>query len=73
MEQVLERHGLKEMYKVNKTGIKDDHAPVIVLECKIKKHWKPLEKVILDGGAGVNVMSERVCQLLGLTYKPTPF
>ena len=53
--------------------MRDDQAPVVALECKIRKYWETLEKVTLDGGAGVNVMSEKVCQLLGLTCAPTPF
>ena len=73
VEKILEQQGLKEAYEVNRTGIRDDQAPVVSLECKIRKHWKPLDKVTLDGGAGVNVMSARVCKLLGLTCKAAPF
>ena len=73
VEQVLEQQGLKEMYEINRTGIRDDQAPVEALECKIRKHWKNLSKVTLDGGAGVNVMSEKARKLLELTCVPSPF
>ena len=61
------------MYEINRTGIRDDQAPVVALECKIRKHWKNLSKVTLDRGAGVNVMSEKVRKLLELTCVPAPF
>ena len=73
VEQVLEQQGLKEMYEINRTGIRDYQAPIVALECKIRKHWKNLNKVTLDGGAGVNVMSERIRKLLELTCIPAPF
>ena len=59
IEQRLEKEGLKLAYEVNKTGIRDDQALVVLVECKIRKHWKAIDKATLDGGAGVNIMSER--------------
>ena len=38
VEEMLERQGLKDAYEINKTGVRDDHAPVIRVECKIHKH-----------------------------------
>ncbi|MCO5597157.1 hypothetical protein L7F22_051233 [Adiantum nelumboides] len=60
LEEYLEKEGLKIAYEVNRASIKDDKAPVIHVDYKIRKHWKPIEKATLDGGAGVNVMSEQV-------------
>ena len=34
----LEKEGLKTAYEVNTTGIRDDQAPVVLVECKIRKH-----------------------------------
>ena len=73
LEELLEKEGLKTAYEVNRASIRDDRAPVINVDCKIRKHWKPVEKATLDGGAGVNVMSERVRKRLGLQSKPAPF
>lgn len=73
MDKILEEQGWKEAYELNKSGIRDDQAPIIAVECKIRKHWKPVERVTLDGGAGVNVMSERVRRLLDLQVKAAPF
>ena len=60
MGKILEEQGLKESYELNKTRIRDDQAPIIQVECKVRKHWKSIDKVTLDGGAGVNVMSKKV-------------
>ena len=73
IEKRLEKEGLKTAYEVNKTGVRDDQAPVVLVECKIRKHWKAIDKATLDGGAGVNIMSERVRKLLELKCKPAPF
>lgn len=73
VEEMLEKEGLKTAYELNKTSIRDDQAPVVPVEYKIRKHWKPIEMATLDGGAGVNIMSERVRKYLGLQYKPAPF
>ena len=59
--------------EVNKTGIRDDQAPIVLVECKNRKHWKAIDKATLDGGAGVNIMSKRVRKQLDLKYKPAPF
>lgn len=65
--------GPKTIFEVNRTEIRDDQAPVIRVECKIRGRWKPVDKATLDGGAGVNIMSERVRKQLGLQCKPAPF
>lgn len=57
---LLKQQGLKEAYKINKTGIRDDQALVIQVDCKERKHWKMIDKVTLDGGARVDVISKRV-------------
>ena len=38
IEKRLEKEGLKTAYEVNKTGMRDDQAPVVLVECKIRKH-----------------------------------
>ena len=73
LEELLEKEGLKTAYEINRASIRDDRAPVISVDCKIRKHWKPVEKATLDGGAGVNVMSEKVRKQLELQSKPAPF
>ena len=60
LEELLEKEGLKTAYEIKRASIRDDRAPVISVDCKMRKHWKPIEKATLDGGAGVNVMSEKV-------------
>ena len=57
VEVLLEQQGFKEAYEIKKTGIRDDQAPIICVECKRKKHWKLLERVNLLRGAGVNVLT----------------
>ena len=73
IEQQLKKEGLKLAYEVNKTGIRDDQAPVVLVECKIRKHWKAIDKATLDGGAGVNIMSERIKKQLDVKCKSAPF
>ena len=46
--------------------IKDDQVPTIQVECKVKKHWKPVHGVVVDGGAGVNIMDEHTRRALGI-------
>ena len=58
LERLLEIEGLKTTYELNQTCLMDDRAPVSALECKIRKHWKPVEIATLDGGAWVNIMFE---------------
>ena len=54
--------------------LKDDQVPVIQLDCKIRKHWRPVSDVVIDGGAGVNIMSEQTRRNLGITnVKDAPF
>ena len=48
LERLLEIEGLKTAYEINQTGLRDDRAPVITVECKIRKHWKPVEIAMLD-------------------------
>ncbi|MCO5591343.1 hypothetical protein L7F22_045325 [Adiantum nelumboides] len=46
--------------KVEVPKIKIDEVPVIQVDYKNKKQWKPLSGVILDGGAGVNIIGEHM-------------
>ena len=39
-------------------SIKDYQIPTIQVDCKAKKQWKTFTRVVVDGGAGVNVMLE---------------
>ncbi|MCO5575419.1 hypothetical protein L7F22_029220 [Adiantum nelumboides] len=60
--------------KVDTPQIKDDEVPTIQLYYKNKKQWKPLTSVILDGGAGVNIIGEHMKDRMGITnIKPAPF
>ncbi|MCO5567015.1 hypothetical protein L7F22_020698 [Adiantum nelumboides] len=72
VEKMLERQGLMTAYEVNKTNLRDDQAPVIRLECKIRKHWKTVDQATLDGGTGVNIMSKALRKHLDLKLKPAP-
>ena len=38
LEELLEKEGLKTAYEINRASIKDDRAPVISVDCKIRKH-----------------------------------
>lgn len=38
VDKTLEDQGWKEAYELNKMGIRDNQAPIIGLECKIRKH-----------------------------------
>lgn len=71
--KILENQGLKEAYELNKTRIRDDQALVIQVDCKVKKHWKQVEKGTLDGGAGVNVMSKKPKKMLDIKVREAPF
>ena len=56
---VLEQVGVKNLQEVNRTCIKDDQAPMVAMEWKIKKQQKPIKKVTLDKGVGVSLMSKK--------------
>ena len=54
--------------------VKNNQVPVIQVECKVKKHWKLVTNVVIDGGAGVNIMFEYTRRNLGITnMKEAPF
>lgn len=54
--------------------IKDDQVLIIQVDCKVWKHWKPVHNVVIDGGAGVNIMAEHTRSNLGITdMKEAPF
>ena len=38
VEGFFKQQGLKEAYEINKLGIRDYQAPVIQVDCKVKKH-----------------------------------
>ena len=53
--------------------IRDYQVPKIRVDYKARKHWRTLIGVVVDGGAGVNVMSEHTKKVLGITIvKLTP-
>ena len=63
-----------EVMSATTATIKDDQVPTIQVECKIKKHWKPVQGVVVDGGASVNIMDEHTRRKLGITeMKEAPF
>lgn len=76
-ESFIRRYERKRQVKVMSAGttaIKDDQVPAIQVDCKVRKHWKPVLEVVVDGGAGVNIMSEQTRRSLGITeVKETPF
>ena len=47
--------------------INDDQVPTIQVECTSRKHWKTFTSVLVDGGAGVSVMSQHTKKTVGLT------
>ncbi|MCO5600080.1 hypothetical protein L7F22_054188 [Adiantum nelumboides] len=54
--------------------VKDDEVPMIQLDFKNRKQWKPLSGVILDGGAGVHIIEEHMKENMGITnFKPASF
>ncbi|MCO5580583.1 hypothetical protein L7F22_034453 [Adiantum nelumboides] len=73
VEEIIEKQGVKIAYEVNKTDLRDDEALVIRVECKVRKHWKMMDQATLDGGAGVNIMSEALRIHPDLKLKPAPF
>ena len=47
---------------------------IIQVDCKVRKHWKPVHNVVINGGAGVNIMAEHTRRNLGITdMKEAPF
>ena len=55
-------------------SIKDNHVPATQVNYKAKQHWKTITSMVVDGGAGVNVMSEHTKKVLGITpVKSAPF
>ncbi|MCO5548192.1 hypothetical protein L7F22_001650 [Adiantum nelumboides] len=63
-----------EAMRIDTTQIKDDEVSLIQLDYKNRKQWEPLTGVILDGGAGVNIIGEHMKEKMGITkIKPTPF
>lgn len=65
----------KEVMAVDIETIRYDRVPVIDVECKVRKHWKSLSWwVVIDGGVGVNIMSEVTQKQLGIhDMKHAPF
>lgn len=48
--------------------------PVIQIDCKVRKHWKTVLDVVIDGGAGVNIMSDHTRRALGIhEVREAPF
>ena len=73
VEKALEKEGLAPAYELNKMSIRDDQAPVVTVECKIRKHWKPVDLATLDGGAGVNIISRKWVEQCEMKYVAAPF
>ncbi|MCO5559737.1 hypothetical protein L7F22_013339 [Adiantum nelumboides] len=71
---IKEKRKQVEAMIVEVSQIKHDEVPVIQLDYKNKKQWEPLSGVILDGGAGVNIIGEHMKENMGITnFKPAPF
>ncbi|MCO5597234.1 hypothetical protein L7F22_051310 [Adiantum nelumboides] len=65
-----------EAMTVEVSQIKDDEVSVIQLQLdyKNRKQWEPLSGVILDGGAGVNIIGEHMKDKMDIiNFKPAPF
>ncbi|MCO5580009.1 hypothetical protein L7F22_033875 [Adiantum nelumboides] len=70
----IKKNKQSEAMKVDTPQIKDDEVPVIQLDYKNRKQWEPLTSVVLDGGAGVNIIGEHMKEKMGITnIKPAPF
>ena len=64
IKKISIRHKLKVMSALTLV-IKDDQVPIIQVDCKVRKHWKPVHNVVIDGGAGVNIMAEHTRETWG--------
>ena len=75
MQQYQKKKHQAEVMSANTMQvIKDDQVPAIQVDCKVKKHWKPIHGVVIDGGAGVNIMAEHTRRSLGIIeMKEAPF
>ena len=74
MQQYQKKKHQAEVMSANTAVIKDDQVPAIQVDCKVKKHWKPVHGVVIDGGAGVNIMAKHTRRSLGITeMKEAPF
>ena len=74
IDQYKKKKQQAEVMSATTATIKDDQVPTIQVECKVRKHWKPVHGVVVDGGAGVNIMDEHTRRALGITeMKEAPF
>ncbi|MCO5602306.1 hypothetical protein L7F22_056435 [Adiantum nelumboides] len=74
LAQFIKNKKQAEAMKVDTPQIKDDEVPVIQLHYKNRKMWEPLSRVMLDGGARVNIIGEHMKEKMGITnIKPAPF
>ena len=63
-----------EVMSASTLVIKDDKVPIIQVDCKVRKHWKHVHNVVINGGSGVNIMAEHTSRNLGITgMKEAPF
>ena len=74
IDQYKKKKQQAEVMTATTATIKDDQVPTIQVECKVRKHWKHVNGVVVDGGAGVNIMDEHTQRALGITeMKEAPF
>ena len=74
IDQYKKKKQQAQVMSATTATIKDDQVPTIQVECKVRKHWKPVQGVVVDGGAGVNIMDEHTRRALGITeMKEAPF
>ena len=74
IDQYKKKKQQADVMSATTATIKDDQVPTIQVDCKVRKHWKPVHSVVIDGGAGVNIMAEHTRRYLGITdMKEAPF
>ncbi|MCO5593820.1 hypothetical protein L7F22_047838 [Adiantum nelumboides] len=72
--KLIKKKKQAEAMKVDTPQFKDDEVLIIQLDYKNRKQWEPLTSVILDGGAGVNIIGEHMKEKMGIAnIKPAPF
>ena len=58
IEQYKKKKQQADVMSATTATIKDDQKPTLQLECKVRKHWKLVHGVVVDGGARVNILDE---------------
>ena len=51
IDQYKKKKQQADVMSATTATIKDDQVPTIQVDCKVRKHWKPVHSVVIDGGA----------------------